>query len=180
MTGFDWLIVAVIGVSTLIGWLRGALREVFALVALFGALIAARWLASDVALWLPASIPGATLRSIVAGFAVWIATWLLLTILGLWLRQITHGFGFGPADRALGSVFGLMRGLALVLVFALIASHTPLGRQPFWQRAIMSASLERAADRVFNLVRDRSKTRQSVAENAVKAIESQETRFNRA
>lgn len=164
----------VVGLSTIVGWLRGAVREVFALFALFGALIAARWFAADVALWLPASIPGATLRVIVAGLAVWIVSWLALTILGLWLRQVTHGFGFGAADRTFGAVFGLLRGVAVVLVFAIIASHTPLGRQPFWQRAIMSASLEQAAQWIVGWVRERPKTLQTGDGKVVKAIKSHE------
>lgn len=174
MTGFDWGVVLVIGVSALLGWLRGAIREVFALLALLGALFAARWLAGDVASWLPDSIPGSGIRTLVAGFAVWIAAWIALTLLGLWLRQLTHGFGFGSADRFFGTLFGLTRGLAIVLIVVLVASHTPLSRQHFWQRAIMSASLERAAERIFSWVRDRPKTRQTRDENVVKVIESKE------
>lgn len=172
MTGFDWAVVLVIGVSALLGWLRGAIREVFALLALLGALLAARWLASDVALWLPESIPGAGLRTLVAGFAVWAASWIVLTLIGLWLRQITHGFGLGSADRFFGTVFGLTRGLAIVLIVVLVVSHTPLSRQPFWQRAIMSASLERTAEWIFDWVRDRPKARQARAKNVVRVVES--------
>lgn len=174
MTGFDWAVVLVIGASTLLGWLRGAIREVFALLALLGALFAVRWLASDVAVWLPDSIPGAGLRTLAAGFAVWVVSWITLTLLSLWLRQLTHGFGFGGADRLFGTVFGLTRGLAIVMIVVLVTSHTPLSRQPFWQRAIMSASLERAAERMYNWVRERPKTRQTGDEGVVKVIESKE------
>lgn len=170
MTGFDWAVVLVVGLSALIGWLRGAIREVFALLALLGALFAARWLASDVALWLPGTIPGAGLRILAAGFAVWAASWIALTLLGLWLRQATHAFGFGKADRLFGTLFGLTRGLAIVLIAVMLASHTPLSRQPFWQRAIMSAGLERAAERALNWARDRPILLQSADKRVVRAI----------
>jgi membrane protein required for colicin V production len=53
--------------------------------------------------------------------------------------------GLAPADRALGSLFGLVRGLLFVLVIVLLAGLTPLPRQPFWRDAFLSGPFEAAA-----------------------------------
>jgi membrane protein required for colicin V production len=53
--------------------------------------------------------------------------------------------GLGPADRALGGVFGLVRGLIIVLVIVLLAGLTPLPREPFWRGALLSGPFETAA-----------------------------------
>ena len=48
-------------------------------------------------------------------------------------------------DRLLGGVFGLARGLLVVLALALLAGLTPLPRQPVWKDAMLAAPLESMA-----------------------------------
>ena len=66
-------------------------------------------------------------------------------IVGLALSSAVRASGLGPADRALGSVFGLVRGLIIVLVVVLLAGLTPLPREAFWREAALSGPFETAA-----------------------------------
>jgi membrane protein required for colicin V production len=61
------------------------------------------------------------------------------------LSSAVRASGLAPADRALGSVFGLVRGLIIVLVVVLLAGLTPLPREAFWREAALSGPFETAA-----------------------------------
>ena len=45
--------------------------------------------------------------------------------------------GLGFVDRFLGSIFGVVRGAALMLAFVIVAGLTPLPRTGWWQRAAL-------------------------------------------
>jgi len=66
-------------------------------------------------------------------------------VVNMALSSAVRASGLAPADRALGSLFGLVRGLLLVLVIVLLAGLTPLPRQPFWRDAFLSGPFETAA-----------------------------------
>jgi membrane protein required for colicin V production len=48
-------------------------------------------------------------------------------------------------DRILGLVFGVARGIIVVVVFALIAGVTALPKQNWWQNSILGEPLAQAA-----------------------------------
>ena len=53
--------------------------------------------------------------------------------------------GPGFVDRFLGAMFGVARGVVLVLVFVLVAGLTTLPRQDWWQNAALAPPLAAAA-----------------------------------
>ena len=57
------------------------------------------------------------------------------------LSGLIKTVGLGFADRALGAVFGFVRGLAIVLIAVLLAGLTALPRQPEWKEAVFSEPL---------------------------------------
>jgi membrane protein required for colicin V production len=63
---------------------------------------------------------------------------LLLGALIAWpLTKAVRAAGLGFVDRFLGSIFGLVRGLALVLAFVIVAGLTPLPHTAWWQRSAL-------------------------------------------
>ena len=76
-------------------------------------------------------------RYIVA-FALIIIGALLAGALVAWpLSSAVRAAGLGFVDRFLGSIFGLARGVALVLAFVIVAGLTPLPRTDWWHRAVL-------------------------------------------
>lgn len=148
MSGFDIAVLSVVGISMLIGVIRGAVREVLALAGWVAAFLLARWLASDVAVWLPDAIPSQGLRHLAAFIIVIVSVLLLVTLISAAASSAIRSLGLGTFDRGLGLVFGLARGLLIVLMFVLAAGLTNLPRQNFWQNAMLSAPLETAARRL--------------------------------
>jgi membrane protein required for colicin V production len=145
MTWFDYAVLAIIGISVLLSIMHGLVRELLALASWIVAFLAAQIYATAVAPLLPAAIPDQSLRLLAAFLIVFLVVLLLLTLLAIAVSGLLKKAGLGLVDRALGAVFGLVRGLAIVMVVVLLAGLTTLPRQPVWRHAMSSAPLEALA-----------------------------------
>jgi membrane protein required for colicin V production len=145
MTLFDYTVLTIVGASVVLSVMRGFTRELLALLAWIAAFIVATSASGTVAGWLANSISDESLRALTAFVAVFVGTLLLVSIAGLMLSQAVRRAGLGVEDRLLGAVFGLARGLLIVMVAVLLAGLTPLPRQPAWVNAMLSPPLEALA-----------------------------------
>ena len=137
MTTFDWVVVAVIGLSTLLAFVRGVVRELIAVVAWVLGFVGAIAFTPVLGAMLPA-IPGYPGVPYLVAFALIVIGALLLGALIAWpLTKAVRAAGLGFVDRFLGSIFGLVRGAALMLAFVIVAGLTPLPRADWWQRAAL-------------------------------------------
>ncbi|MBI4192420.1 MAG: CvpA family protein [Betaproteobacteria bacterium] len=146
MTWFDYAVLTIIGISVLLSIIHGFVRELLALASWFVAFIAAQMYAADIAPLLPAAIPGPSLRLLAAFLAMFLMVLLVMTLAAIAASSLIRSAGLGVADRALGAVFGLVRGLAMVMVVVVLAGLTTLPRQPVWRNAMFSAPLEALAN----------------------------------
>ena len=53
--------------------------------------------------------------------------------------------GLGFMDRLLGAIFGVARGLIVVVIFALVAGMTTLPKRDWWQNSALGRPLADAA-----------------------------------
>lgn len=133
MNGADLAILAVIGLSVLIGIVRGFVVEVMSLVSWIASAAAAIYLGPTVGEWFAASVPLPSARLALGYTSVFIVA-LLLGALAIWLlRKIVKGTGLSGTDRMLGLVFGLARGAVVVVALVLLGGLTPFPRDPWWQ-----------------------------------------------
>ncbi|MFT0531834.1 CvpA family protein [Castellaniella hirudinis] len=135
MTSFDYIVLVIVLVSSLIGLLRGFLREVLSLIAYVAAFVAAIWWGPGASVWLDTLIENGLLRTLVAYGAVFVLTLFAVGLLNMALGALVDRTGLTPADHGLGAVFGLVRGLVLVLALVGLAGYTELPREPWWQQA---------------------------------------------
>lgn len=145
MTLFDYGVLFIIGSSVLLSVMRGLVRELLALAGWVVALLAANLFSETVSLWLPESLGSTSVRVLVAFVLLFIVTLVLMALLARLVRSLVHGAGMSAEDRVLGGVFGLARGLLVVMVIVLLAGLTSLPRQPVWNNAMLSAPLEALA-----------------------------------
>lgn len=138
MTTVDWVLVASLAASMLLGAWRGLVYEVLSLAGWLVAFVVARLWAADVALWLPLDGWDLQLRY-AAGFLLLFVLALFAWGLVSWLsRQLIEAVGLRPVDRTLGALFGVLRGLVLALVATMVISHTPLHQGQWWQDSALA------------------------------------------
>jgi membrane protein required for colicin V production len=69
---------------------------------------------------------------------------IVTSLAGLLLSKIVKAVGLGGVDRLLGALFGVARGLLIVLAAAVLAGLTSAPRQPFWKDSASAPLLARA------------------------------------
>ncbi len=144
MTWFDYAVLAIVGISVLFSIMHGFVRELLALASWVVAFLVAQLFATEVAPILT-GITNPSLRLLVAFLAVFVATFIAMTVLAILLSSMIKRAGLGAVDRLLGALFGLVRGLGVVMVAVLLAGMTALPQQPDWRHALLSPPLESLA-----------------------------------
>ncbi len=142
---FDYAVLAIVGFSVLLGVIRGFVREVIALASWVVAFVAASAYGGAVAPLLARQIPDDNWRALAAVVVVFLVVLVVINILAMLASKLIKSAGLGIEDRLFGSVFGLLRGVLVVLVLVLGAGLTVLPRQPVWKDAMLAAPLEKLA-----------------------------------
>ncbi|MBS1169933.1 MAG: CvpA family protein [Burkholderiaceae bacterium] len=148
MTIFDYLVLFVLICSIVISTMRGLVKEILSLVGWVVAFIVANAYGAALAPLLPASWSGA-LRLVVAYVALFIGVRLLMLLFGAAVAAMVKAGGLTVADRGLGGLFGLGRGMVIVLAVVLVCGMTAIPQQPFWKNALFSPLAETAARTVM-------------------------------
>ncbi len=138
MDALDWAVVAIAGVSLVAGVWRGGVREALGLASWFVAWWAARMLAASVQPWLPAGIAGTALRHGMAFVLVFVVVLVLLALAARLLTAAAGALGLGGVNRLLGALFGLLRGLAIVLALFWLAGWTSLPHSALWMHSALA------------------------------------------
>lgn len=145
MTIFDYLVIFVLVCSIVISTLRGLVKEILSLLSWIVSFVVANAYGEDLAAMLPNMVPGNVTRLIVAFIALFIGVRLLMMLLTMAIDALIKASGLSLADRGLGGLFGLGRGLVLVLAAVLLCGMTAIPQQPFWKEALLSPMAETAA-----------------------------------
>ncbi len=152
LSALDWLALIVVLASLLLGLWRGLLYEVLALAGWVIAFLVARWAAPVVGDWLPMGESPEPLRY-AAGFAlVFIATAFGCGLLASLARRAARAIGVRPVDRLFGAMFGLLRGVLVLLVLAALVLMTPLREEPWWRQSLSAGWLEAALAQLHPLL----------------------------
>ena len=141
MNGFDWAIVALFGLSVVFAYFRGFTRQVIALFSWVLGFVAAMTLSPRLGNLLPDFAGNPTLRYLIAFGAILIAALLAGALIAWPLRDLLHKSGMGFLDRFLGGLFGIVRGVVVVLALMLVAGLTTLPRHDWWQNSSLAPEL---------------------------------------
>lgn len=142
MTSFDYAVLGIIGISVVLSLMRGFVRELIGLSSWVIAAWAAKSYAVDVAVMLPATVPGPGLRLVAAFIAVFFGILVIASLLAIAISELFKQVGLGWVDRALGAIFGFARGVLIVGVVVMLGGMTSLPKDPRWRNAMFSAPLE--------------------------------------
>ena len=142
MTIFDYLVLFILISSIVISTLRGLVKEILSLLSWIVAFVVANMFGAQLAPLLPAAIPGDMVRLIVAFIALFLGVRLLMGLLMMAVDALIKASGLSLADRGLGGLFGLARGIVIVLAAVIVAGMTDLPKQDFWTQAMFSPMAE--------------------------------------
>ena len=102
MPVLDWIFVAVLVVSLVVGAWRGLVYELLSVANWIAAFVLAQWFAPDVAQWLPLAGASEVVRYAVGFVAVFVASLFAGGLLAFLIRKLVAAVGLRPVDRVLG------------------------------------------------------------------------------
>lgn len=140
MTEFDFAVTGILLVSLLLGLWRGFIHEVLSLLGWPVAFMISNVFAESAAELIPVSQE--LLRLVVVYallFIIVLAGWGMMVSL---LTKMLKAVGAGWPDRALGGLFGALRGALVVLVLVWLAGMTSIPERLFWRNAQTSGVVE--------------------------------------
>jgi membrane protein required for colicin V production len=143
MTWLEYAVAGVLAISIAWGVFRGFVREVLSLTGWVLAFLAANAAAGPLGDALPTSFSSPEVRVLIAYLVVFVFTLSIATLAGMLLSRLTKAAGLGGLDRTLGGVFGVARGIVLLLALTIIAGLTTLPRQPVWRESVTAGMLTR-------------------------------------
>jgi len=135
MKGVDWLLLAILLISLLVGFWRGLVFELFSLIGWVVAFFAAQWLTPSVAVVLPLQGLSDPMRYAVGFALTFLACVLAAGLVASLSRKLVAVVGLQPIDRLLGAAFGALRGLVILLALAVVIDLTPFKRAVWWEQS---------------------------------------------
>ena len=132
MSSTDWILLALLAASMLLGALRGLVFEVLSVMGWIAAFLLAQWFAPTVSEKLPMQGSGETLRFAAAFVLVFIASVFAAGLLSALMKKLISAVGLRPVDRILGAIFGAFRGLILLLALSVVVHMTALHESEWW------------------------------------------------
>lgn len=146
MNVLDGVILAVVIVSGLISIWRGFVKEAISLATWILAFWIALFFAPKLAVVMPAGLESPTLRWLVSVVALFMTTLLVGGLANFLVSTLVEKTGLSGTDRALGVVFGILRGVAIVALGVLLAGETALEREHWWEESGMMPYFSPMAD----------------------------------
>lgn len=144
MTFFDYGVIGIVGASLLLAAWRGVVGELIALAAWVVAFFAAREFGAEVANSFFTGIADPAIRTLAGFAAVFVGVLVIMSLGRLAASSMIRALGLGLTDRLLGLVFGLMRGVLIVLILVAVGGMTALPMQSWWVQAQLASPCETA------------------------------------
>lgn len=129
MTGFDYILLLIVGLAAVGGFMRGFVEEVLSLFAWGASIFAIRFLHTPAAEFLSTKMPSETGAGVLAFFVLLLLPYFAVRLVARQMGSASRGSLLGPVDRVLGFGFGAIKGL-LIVVFGF--SLLVLGYDVVW------------------------------------------------
>jgi membrane protein required for colicin V production len=135
LTAADVLILLVLLGSTLIGALRGFIREAVSLAFWILAIWAAWKLGPVIEPHLGGLLANPTIAPWVGRLVMLVLVLLVGWVVGMLLSYFTRSLGLGSVDRVIGLFFGIVRGMVLVGLMVIGAELLHMNDEDWWGRS---------------------------------------------
>lgn len=144
----DLFIIGAIVISGLFGLYRGFTTSILSLFTWLFALWLPFNFTTEFSQMLPATVESPTARAIVAATILFFGAFIALSVISWLLRKILGVTGLTIVDRLFGVILGLVRGVVIVALLAMLASSTSLPKERFWAESELLPSVLLASDAI--------------------------------
>ncbi|SEF77524.1 CvpA family protein [Marinobacterium lutimaris] len=132
MNWVDWVIIAIIAISSLMSLRRGFVREAVSLASWVVAFVVARLFATSLAVVLQDYIDTPSLRLLAAFAILFVITLIVGALVGMLIGALVSATGLSATDRVLGIGFGAVRGALVIVVLVALLGMTPAVQDSWW------------------------------------------------
>jgi membrane protein required for colicin V production len=133
LTTFDYILIAIVIASSLIGFMRGFVHESLSLLIVLVALWLAFEYSSRVEFYFVDIIPNTSARLWAAVISIILATLLIGTVLKKIILHFMKKSESTYLDKFVGFMFGILRGFVVVALIVWGISNTSLKEKTWWQ-----------------------------------------------
>lgn len=148
LTVVDWILIAIVVVSSLISLKRGFVKEALSLGALIVAVVIARMFGGQVSTLLEGYISVPSVRLMVAYGSLFVATLAVGSMINHLISHVIAMTGLSGTDRLLGMVFGLGRGVLIVIVLVAVMARAPVADDGWYRKSALIPYLSSVASRI--------------------------------
>lgn len=142
MNWADWLIVAVIVLSSAISLVRGFVKEALSLATWVLAFIIARMFWANLAQLLSQWVESPTLQMTIAFAGLFIATLMVGAMINHLIVEVVRLTGLTGTDRVLGTLFGMIRGVVIMVVAVTLLRLTAVAEESWWRQSVLIPHLQ--------------------------------------
>ena len=154
MNGLDYILLAILIISTLVGLLRGLIRSVTSIAVLVLGVGGATLLGPSVAPLFESSIDSAAARTVVSYFVVFAIIWVVLRVVAWLLTKALESLKLSFANRAGGAGFGLLRGIVLSALLIMALTFALDAGSPFLKESALRGPLDHVVGLLTGLLPD--------------------------
>lgn len=156
MNWADWTIVAILVISSLISIKRGFVKEAISLVIWAVAFFVAVGFHEQLAVLLSQWVSSVSIRYLLSYALLFVATLIVGAMINHLIAELVRLTGLSSTDRLLGTVFGLARGLVIVMAILILAPMVvPVEQDLWWQQSTLIPQLllmEQWCKETFSLI----------------------------
>ena len=161
MTGFDIIVLIIVGVAAIGGFLRGIVQEVLSLAAWILAIFAIHYLHTPLYEWMEPRVGTPSGAAVLAFAIMLLIPYAAMKLIAAKVGTASRNSILGPIDRVLGFGFGAIKGgIIVVLAFSLLVlgydTVWGVAGRPTWITTARTYTLvDAGADALVELIEDR-------------------------
>jgi len=152
MIAVDYIILAIVIISAVMGLVRGLLKEAVAVITWFLAIVLAWSFASSLEPMLGGILVGSPLRIWAARAIIFVGVLLLGGAVAVILGHYVRVSMFAGMDKFLGFVFGIIRGVVIVGAFTIAIQALRMDEDARWKNSKLLPYAGAVADALRGIV----------------------------
>lgn len=141
LNAFDWILLTIVGISTLYGLFRGFIKEALTVTAWAFAAWLSYFYADSLAVYLEPHIETVSMRVALMVLALFVLVLSISSSIRVGMNYLIHRVGLLGLDFLLGALFGVLRGVLLSMLLIIALMNLGFSEDPWWKKSYLVEKL---------------------------------------